>query len=227
MTAPLEDTPLRQLLERVARGEVSIDEAAGRLVRTNVPEALPGAGSPGLGSPWPGRLWQCAGGVGGDRVGDGRPGPLAALRLSRGRLRSGEIRRRGGRDLRRTSASRPGVPGDARLVGAQAAAVKGAFAEAVHNESARTVRVGVVEGSAAGRVVRVDGWNGGPSRGRGSGRNRAVGGCKVDLVYDVGVAGPHRLPSQRHRFERADAIVVVAGMEAALRVSWRVTSGVR
>ncbi len=51
MTAPLEDTPLRQLLERVARGEVSIDEAAGRLVRTNVPEALPGAGSPGLGSP--------------------------------------------------------------------------------------------------------------------------------------------------------------------------------
>jgi hypothetical protein len=41
-------------------------------------------------------------------------------------------------------------------------------------------------------------------------------GCVVDLIVDVGVAGPHRLPAQKHRFENADAIVVVAGMEAAL-----------
>jgi pyridinium-3,5-biscarboxylic acid mononucleotide synthase len=41
-------------------------------------------------------------------------------------------------------------------------------------------------------------------------------GCEVDLIVDVGVAGPHRLPAQRHRFENADAIVVVAGMEGAL-----------
>ncbi|MFM8285831.1 MAG: nickel pincer cofactor biosynthesis protein LarB [Planctomycetaceae bacterium] len=41
-------------------------------------------------------------------------------------------------------------------------------------------------------------------------------GCEVDLILDVGVAGPHRLPAQRHRFERAAAVVVVAGMEAAL-----------
>lgn len=41
-------------------------------------------------------------------------------------------------------------------------------------------------------------------------------GCLVDLIVDVGVAGPHRLPAQKHRFENADAIVVVAGMEAAL-----------
>lgn len=41
-------------------------------------------------------------------------------------------------------------------------------------------------------------------------------GCKVELIVDVGVAGPHRLPAQLPRFEKADAIVVVAGMEGAL-----------
>lgn len=41
-------------------------------------------------------------------------------------------------------------------------------------------------------------------------------GCEVDVIIDVGVAGPHRLPAQRHRFENAHSIVVVAGMEGAL-----------
>ena len=41
-------------------------------------------------------------------------------------------------------------------------------------------------------------------------------GCETVLIVDVGVAGPHRLPAQRQRFEQADAIVVVAGMEGAL-----------
>jgi hypothetical protein len=38
----------------------------------------------------------------------------------------------------------------------------------------------------------------------------------TDLITDVGVAGPQRLPSQLDRFETADAVVVVAGMEGAL-----------
>jgi NCAIR mutase (PurE)-related protein len=38
----------------------------------------------------------------------------------------------------------------------------------------------------------------------------------TDLIADVGVAGPQRLPSQLDRFQEADAIVVVAGMEGAL-----------
>ena len=38
----------------------------------------------------------------------------------------------------------------------------------------------------------------------------------VELVYDVGVAGPHRLAEHRDRFQDADAVVVVAGMEGAL-----------
>lgn len=41
-------------------------------------------------------------------------------------------------------------------------------------------------------------------------------GCKVDRIYDVGVAGIHRLLSQRERLMRANCIVAVAGMEGAL-----------
>jgi len=41
-------------------------------------------------------------------------------------------------------------------------------------------------------------------------------GVATDLIVDVGVAGPHRLPAQLHRIQGRDAVVVVAGMEAAL-----------
>ncbi len=41
-------------------------------------------------------------------------------------------------------------------------------------------------------------------------------GVEVNLVADVGVAGPHRLPARLAEFADADAIVVVAGMEGAL-----------
>ncbi|HVW01001.1 MAG TPA: nickel pincer cofactor biosynthesis protein LarB [Planctomycetaceae bacterium] len=41
-------------------------------------------------------------------------------------------------------------------------------------------------------------------------------GCELDLIVDVGVAGPHRLVAQRHRFVEADAVIVIAGMEGAL-----------
>ncbi len=50
-------------------------------------------------------------------------------------------------------------------------------------------------------------------------------GCDVDSIVDVGVAGPQRLIAQKPRFERADAIVVVAGMEARTTVGCRRTRG--
>ncbi len=40
--------------------------------------------------------------------------------------------------------------------------------------------------------------------------------CHVDLIVDIGVAGPKRLLQQKHRFDAADAVVVIAGMEGAL-----------
>lgn len=41
-------------------------------------------------------------------------------------------------------------------------------------------------------------------------------GARVNMIHDVGVAGPHRLRANLGQFERADAVVVVAGMEGAL-----------
>jgi hypothetical protein len=43
-----------------------------------------------------------------------------------------------------------------------------------------------------------------------------VMGNDVDRIYDVGVAGLHRLLAERPRLGRARVIVVVAGMEGAL-----------
>lgn len=44
----------------------------------------------------------------------------------------------------------------------------------------------------------------------------ALGAETIERVNDVGVAGPHRVLGERDRLERADAIVVVAGMDGAL-----------
>ena len=41
-------------------------------------------------------------------------------------------------------------------------------------------------------------------------------GNEVDALYDVGVAGLHRLLAERERIERARVIIAVAGMEGAL-----------
>lgn len=41
-------------------------------------------------------------------------------------------------------------------------------------------------------------------------------GSFVDRIYDVGVAGIHRLLSQRDRLAKANCVVAVAGMEGAL-----------
>jgi NCAIR mutase (PurE)-related protein len=41
-------------------------------------------------------------------------------------------------------------------------------------------------------------------------------GIEVDRVYDVGVAGLHRLLTRLDRLRRARVVIVVAGMEGAL-----------
>jgi NCAIR mutase (PurE)-related protein len=41
-------------------------------------------------------------------------------------------------------------------------------------------------------------------------------GAKVERVYDVGVAGIHRLLHKREVFDRTSVVIVVAGMEGAL-----------
>jgi NCAIR mutase (PurE)-related protein len=41
-------------------------------------------------------------------------------------------------------------------------------------------------------------------------------GCNVDRIYDVGVAGVHRLMAYRSMIDEADVVIVAAGMEGAL-----------
>ncbi|MBL9125008.1 MAG: nickel pincer cofactor biosynthesis protein LarB [Planctomycetaceae bacterium] len=41
-------------------------------------------------------------------------------------------------------------------------------------------------------------------------------GAEVRMIYDVGVAGPHRLPARLAELADVDAVVVIAGMEGAL-----------
>jgi NCAIR mutase (PurE)-related protein len=41
-------------------------------------------------------------------------------------------------------------------------------------------------------------------------------GCNVDRIYDVGVAGVHRLMAYQSMIDAADTVIVVAGMEGAL-----------
>lgn len=41
-------------------------------------------------------------------------------------------------------------------------------------------------------------------------------GNKVERIYDVGVAGIHRILSQKEKLDKANCIIVIAGMEGAL-----------
>jgi len=41
-------------------------------------------------------------------------------------------------------------------------------------------------------------------------------GCKVDRLYDVGVAGVHRLTSNMRQLNSSDVVIVLAGMDGAL-----------
>ena len=54
------------------------------------------------------------------------------------------------------------------------------------------------------------------ARGRGGGGHGRAHGQPVDRLYDVGVAGLHRLLSAQNRLTAARVIIVVAGMEGAL-----------
>ena len=97
-----------------------------------------------------------------------------------------------------------------------------AFPAACYNPTARTIRLDVAGGAepedrrSAGHVAVVTAGTGDLPVAEEAVETLRWMRCSTDLIVDVGVAGPHRLPSQRHRLVDADAVVVVAGMEGAL-----------
>jgi hypothetical protein len=112
-----------------------------------------------------------------------------------------------------------------RLSAEQASELMALFPESRHNATARTLSISphqtqessaALRNSAGGLVVVITAGTGDLPVAEEAAETARWMGCRVDLIIDVGVAGPQRLAAQKHRFENADAIVVVAGMEGAL-----------
>ena len=99
----------------------------------------------------------------------------------------------------------------------QAEALRRKFPSAIHNPLGRTVRLAPVrEPSLVGTVAVVTAGTSDRPVAEEAVETLRWMECNVELLVDIGVAGPKRLLQQKHRFEAADAVVVIAGMEGAL-----------
>ncbi|MCC6486195.1 MAG: nickel pincer cofactor biosynthesis protein LarB [Candidatus Hydrogenedentes bacterium] len=97
------------------------------------------------------------------------------------------------------------------------AAVLAENPEAVHHEAARLVTITVTPPKAlAGYVAVVCAGTSDLPVAEEAGVTCEAYGCTVKRVYDVGVAGIHRLLGQHEVLQGANALVVCAGMEGAL-----------
>jgi NCAIR mutase (PurE)-related protein len=105
-----------------------------------------------------------------------------------------------------------------RLDPQAAAHLVSAFPDGEHNPVGRTFRIRSKSDSEPklGRVVIVTAGTSDLPVAEEARVTAEAWNCDVSLIADVGVAGLHRLLHQLARFETADALVVVAGMEGAL-----------
>jgi NCAIR mutase (PurE)-related protein len=113
-----------------------------------------------------------------------------------------------------------------RVTPEQAGELLALFPLAHHNPTARTLRIAcddravaraaVPPKANAGEVVIITAGTGDLPVAEEAAETARWMGCRVELIVDVGVAGPQRLLVQKPRFEGADVVVVVAGMEGAL-----------
>ena len=107
-----------------------------------------------------------------------------------------------------------------RISAEQAAGLAGRFPTARYNPTGKTLRIPLPESpgtSAAtqpgGHVTIITAGTSDLAVAEEARETLLWMGAAVTLVCDVGVAGPHRLREQLHKFEQADAVVVIAGME--------------
>lgn len=99
-----------------------------------------------------------------------------------------------------------------------AAALCAAFDTARHNAAARTI---VIPGSCPpeklpGRVVIICAGTSDFPVAEEARETAEILGCTTDALYDVGVAGIHRLLAHGPKLRDATVIIVIAGMEGAL-----------
>jgi len=98
----------------------------------------------------------------------------------------------------------------------QAAAVQHRFPDVVFNKTARTLRISSENEKPQGMVAVVSAGTSDLPVAEEAVETIRWMNCDVDLIVDVGVAGPQRLLSRVEQLRQADAVVVVAGMEGAL-----------
>jgi NCAIR mutase (PurE)-related protein len=105
-----------------------------------------------------------------------------------------------------------------RVAPEAAALLKREFPDGIHNELGRTFRVlgDHDPGPKLGRVVVVTAGTADLPVAEEARVTAEAWNCDVSLVADVGVAGIHRLFNRLHELQGADALVLAAGMEAAL-----------
>ena len=105
-----------------------------------------------------------------------------------------------------------------RCDAATAAAVRAELPEVAYHEPARALTWGLPAADAArfGVVAVFAAGTADLPVAEEAALTAAMAGCEVRRVWDVGVAGIHRLMDQRHQLVGADAVICVAGMEGAL-----------
>ena len=106
-----------------------------------------------------------------------------------------------------------------RVDGSTAASLRGRFADAEHDEVARTVLIPAPDtppATPSGLVLVLSAGTSDMPVAREALVTAQSMGARAEGIFDVGVAGIHRLLAYRERLRQARVIVVVAGMEGAL-----------
>jgi hypothetical protein len=105
-----------------------------------------------------------------------------------------------------------------RVDPSKATAITTAFPEAVYHADARIIlwETGPPAITGKGTILIISAGTSDIPIAREAMLTAAAMGNRVETVFDVGVAGIHRLMGYRERIEEAAVLVVVAGMEGAL-----------
>jgi NCAIR mutase (PurE)-related protein len=98
----------------------------------------------------------------------------------------------------------------------QAELVRAAVPEAVYDPISRILKVEKPGKERRGYVAVCTGGTADIPVAEEAAQTAEYFGCRVERIFDVGVAGIHRLLAQRERFDKANCIVAAAGMEGAL-----------
>ncbi len=104
-----------------------------------------------------------------------------------------------------------------RITGEHARALKRKFKHAIHHEAARCVTIEKKPATKRpGSIVVLSAGTSDLPVAEEAAITAEIMGNRVERIYDVGVAGLHRLLARLEQIQKANVLVVVAGMEGAL-----------